>query len=319
MGRAGGVRRARARISPVNAVDWVWNARTFKRRTQKPLSRGVPHVAQWYTTGTFSRSGEEVKTSSWHSRRSSALPMMGNARAEHSTRTPTIASLMLLLALLSSSDALRVASKSRLSRREGLCAATAAAAVAAAAPYPATAAEPPLMGVHPVLVAGATGRTGREVVQALRKRGDPFLAISGVKTETVAKIQRDAGLEAIVADLTDESATKTIAAEMRRLNVTDVVCTVGFVPTVRSLAASSTQSVAFCCCATRQQQADHSAANPLSWQYVYEDDKAAARRVDYEGTVALIRAAEEAGLSGRFVLVSSLLGNRGCCCMIMRC
>ena len=236
--------------------------------------------------------------------------MLGDARAQHSTRMPTIASLMLLLTLLSSSDALRVASKSRFSRREGLCAATAAAAVAAAAPYPATAAEPPLVGVRPVLVAGATGRTGREVVQALRVRGDPFLAISGVKTETVAKIQRDAGLEAIVADLTDESATRTIAAEMRRLNVTDVVCTVGFVPTVRSLAASATQSVAFCCCATRQQQADHSAANPLSWQYVYEDDKAAARRVDYEGTVALIRAAEEAGLSGRFVLVSSLLGER---------
>eukprot|EP00966_Prymnesium_polylepis_P139860 3231231-Prymnesium_polylepis.1 len=124
-----------------------------------------------------------------------------------------------------------------------------------------------------VFVAGATGRTGREVVQALRASG-AYRVISGVRSDTVAKIQRDAGFEAFAVDVTEEGAAREIAAELKRTAARDVVCTVGFVPT-----------------------------------YLYEDDKRAAFRIDYEGTVALIRAAEEAALPGRFVLVSSLLAT----------
>lgn len=76
------------------------------------------------------------------------------------------------------------------------------------------------------------------------------------------------------SSLTDEGAVERVADGLRRCAVTDIICTVGFVPT-----------------------------------YMYEDDKAAAERVDFEGTVALIRAAEQAALPGRFVLVSSLLAT----------
>ena len=122
------------------------------------------------------------------------------------------------------------------------------------------------------LVAGATGRTGRFVVDALRGQ-DSIDVIAGVRSEGSIK-KLSAGVPTLTGldvTSTDPGFTSWLSKEMSTRSVTDVICTLGFSPT-----------------------------------FIPSDDRELAATVDYLGTLKLIRAAEAAKLSGRFVLVSSL-------------
>jgi NAD(P)-dependent dehydrogenase (short-subunit alcohol dehydrogenase family) len=126
-----------------------------------------------------------------------------------------------------------------------------------------------------VLVAGATGRTGSEVVRALLHEGqyEPLLQVRNSAAK--AKLSKSAELgrlQAFECDVTAPGAAATLTKIMREYRVQSVVCTLGFVPT-----------------------------------FVPADDLLASRAIDNQGVIALIRAAEAAGLPGRFVLISSLL------------
>ena len=135
-----------------------------------------------------------------------------------------------------------------------------------------------LLAVQPapsqkVLVAGASGRTGRLVVEQLL--GEDIEPVAGLRSSMSkgakslpASVARITGL-----DLADDEATTItcLSTEMSRLGITDVVCTIGFAPTM-----------------------------------VGDVDRAGMQQVDYRATAKLIAAAEQAKLPGRFVLVSSL-------------
>lgn len=122
------------------------------------------------------------------------------------------------------------------------------------------------------LVAGSTGRLGRYVVAELRERPE-VAVLAGVRSEA-SRLRLPPGVPALVGlDLSsdDPDFVPWLSAAMRSQGVTDVICTVGFSPT-----------------------------------FVPSEDRRLASQVDNEGTRKLIAAADGAGLSGRFVLVSSL-------------
>lgn len=121
-----------------------------------------------------------------------------------------------------------------------------------------------------VYVAGATGRTGRRVVEELLR--DQFGVVAGARTEASAA-RLPAGVARLVADLSGEvrGDEAELASMLRTRQVTDVVCTLGYSPT-----------------------------------YLPEQDRKLAEAVDYLGTLRLLTACEAAALPGRFVLVSSL-------------
>ena len=155
-------------------------------------------------------------------------------------------------------------------------------AAIAAAPWlknvaPALAAPPPGVAVRKVLVAGATGRTGRECVRALaadaRYRAVPLVRSAARWRAERAPVTSSALPPSLVveADLTDPRAADVLAPALRACD--DVICAVGFRPSF----ANSTA------------------------------DRAAAAAVDRDGVIAMIEASERAPLRGRFVLVSSLL------------
>ena len=122
-----------------------------------------------------------------------------------------------------------------------------------------------------VLVAGASGRSGVEVVRALLGDGrfEPVLQSRGLATRD----ESADGLKAFVCDVTSPDAVSTLTEALRKYQVNSVVCTLGFVPKFSGAG----------------------------------EDRLGMDAVDHRGVVALIEAAEAAHLAGRFVLVSSLL------------
>ena len=126
-----------------------------------------------------------------------------------------------------------------------------------------------------VLVMGGTGRSGIEVVRELLQddRFDPIVHVrnrSAMAKASAASLW--SGLEIVECDVTSPDASAVLAEVMHQHRVRSVICTLGFVPS-----------------------------------FVSVDDGAAAEAIDHKGIVAVIRAAETAGLTGRFMLVSSLL------------
>ena len=152
--------------------------------------------------------------------------------------------------------------------RRGVLGGAAAASLAAQHAAPAAHAAAAQRCVY---VAGATGRTGRRVVEELL-RDREFGVVAGARTEASAA-KLPAGVARLVADLSGEvrGDEAELASMLRTRQVTDVVCTLGYSPT-----------------------------------YLPEQDRKLAEAVDYLGTVRLLTACEAAALPGRFVLVSSL-------------
>lgn len=149
-------------------------------------------------------------------------------------------------------------------RRETLLVSALATVVFAAAPLSVTsrsaaAAE----GVTTVLVVGATGATGRLVVDELRRRADPATQIvAGVRDEKKAKkLGVYSGHVSVLPDFDVTSDVSTLTGQMRGVDVA-IVC-LGFVP-----------------------------GNPFKM-------KAAAHAVDNEGVVRLVEAAKAAGVKVR--------------------
>ena len=126
-----------------------------------------------------------------------------------------------------------------------------------------------------VLVMGGTGRSGIEVVRELLQddRFDPIVRVRN-RSATAKAFPASlwSGLEIVGCDVTSPDASAVLAEVMRQHRVKSVICTLGFVPS-----------------------------------FVSVDDRAAAEAIDNKGIVAVIRAAETAGHTGRFVLVSSLM------------
>ena len=125
-----------------------------------------------------------------------------------------------------------------------------------------------------VLVAGASGRSGRECVRALD--GDErYTAVPLVRSlERWRVAAAAAGLEATGRTVVEADVTAPPTLDRALKGIDDVICDVGFVPTFDA-----------------------------------EADRRAALAVDRDGAVALVEAAERAKLPGRFVLVSSLLAG----------
>lgn len=119
-----------------------------------------------------------------------------------------------------------------------------------------------------VLVAGATGRSGVEVVKELKKSGS-YSPVCMIRSAT-SKVA--SGVQTFQCDVTSPNAQEKLVQMMRTYNISSVICTLGFIPT-----------------------------------FVSADDLRASDSIDNKGTTVLIRAAEEAVIPGRFVLVSSLL------------
>lgn len=169
---------------------------------------------------------------------------------------------MIMLALLVST-----ATTSLLLARRTALAAGAASAAAAVGTRAAEAAD---ATPRRVLVAGATGRTGRRVLDVLAATPGAE-AIAGVRSAASAD-KLPAGVGRLVCDLTaEECSLAALTKELLTLQCSDVICTIGFAPT-----------------------------------FLPEQDRAGMRAVDYLATLRLIEAAEAAKLRGRFVLVSSL-------------
>ena len=126
------------------------------------------------------------------------------------------------------------------------------------------------------LVVGATGRTGRYVVDALNAPSASNIdIIAGVRTEA-SRSRVSPGIAYIAVDVTndDPDFVSSLSKEMLSRGVTDVICTLGFSPT-----------------------------------FVPDEDRKLAEAIDYLGTLKLIQAAEAAKIPGRFVLLSSLGTN----------
>lgn len=119
-----------------------------------------------------------------------------------------------------------------------------------------------------VLVAGASGRSGRECVRALD--GDErYTAVPLVRSlERWRVAAAAAGLEAPGRTVVEADVTAPPTLDRALKGIDDVICDVGFVPTFDA-----------------------------------EADRRAALDVDRDGVVAFVEAAERAKLPGRFVLV----------------
>lgn len=150
-------------------------------------------------------------------------------------------------------------------RRETLLVSALATVVFAAAPLSVTSrpAAAAAEGVTTVLVVGATGATGRLVVDELRRRADPATQIvAGVRDEKKAKkLGVDSGHVSVLPDFDVTNDVATLTGQMRGVDVA-IVC-LGFVP-----------------------------GNPFKM-------KAAAHAVDNEGVVRLVEAAKAAGVKVR--------------------
>ena len=158
------------------------------------------------------------------------------------------------------------------SRRQTLVSALAASALASASPLasaPALAAE----SARTVLVVGATGATGRLVVEELRQRGDADAAVvAAVRSEAKAKkLGVDEGDVKLLPGFDVTMPADELATAMKSVGATIVVICTGFVP-----------------------------GNPFKMA-------AAARAVDNEGVVHLVDAAVRSGTVRRVVLISSIL------------
>ena len=158
------------------------------------------------------------------------------------------------------------------SRRQTLVSALAASVLANASPLassPALAAE----GKRTVLVVGATGATGRLVVDELRRRGDADAAVvAAVRSEEKAKkLGVDKGDVELLPGLDVTMSADVLATAMKSVDAEIVVVCTGFVP-----------------------------GNPFKMA-------AAARAVDNEGVVHLVDAAKRSGTVKRIVLISSIL------------
>lgn len=146
---------------------------------------------------------------------------------------------------------------------------------AATAPWPAAvpaAAEQRLMPAsRRCLVAGATGRTGLQVIEALERMSD-IEALAGVRSSSSGR-RLPKNIPTIEFDLTsdDPHFLSSLSETLIDKGVTDCICTIGFSPT-----------------------------------FIPEEDRKLAMAIDYVGTLKLISAAVAAKLPGRFVLVSSL-------------
>ena len=161
------------------------------------------------------------------------------------------------------------------SRRQTLVSALAASVLAGASPLassPALAAE----GARTVLVVGATGATGRLVVEELRRRGDDGAAVvAAVRSEEKAKKllsvdKGDVGVS-IMSGFDVTMPADVLAPLMKSVDAEIVVACAGFVP-----------------------------GNPFKMA-------SAARAVDNEGVVHLVDAARRSGTVRRVVLISSIL------------
>jgi len=161
------------------------------------------------------------------------------------------------------------------SRRQALVSALAASVLAGASPLassPALAAE----GARTVLVVGATGATGRLVVEELRRRGDDGAAVvAAVRSEEKAKKllsvdKGDVGVS-IMPGFDVTMPADELAPLMKSVDAEIVVACAGFVP-----------------------------GNPFKMA-------SAARAVDNEGVVHLVDAARRSGTVRRVVLISSIL------------
>lgn len=138
-------------------------------------------------------------------------------------------------------------------------------------------------GTRHVLVAGASGRTGRLIVEQLSRGEGPlrFDPIAGLRGSDIGNGGGRSRAPAFPPGTTVFSglelagpnaiSTSDLTAEMLRLGVSDVICAVGFSPT-----------------------------------FIPEQDRQLAEAVDYYGTLRLVSAAEACKLPGRFVLLSSL-------------
>jgi uncharacterized protein YbjT (DUF2867 family) len=158
------------------------------------------------------------------------------------------------------------------SRRQTLVSALAASVLASVSPLassPALAAE----GKRTVLVVGATGKTGRLVVDELRRRGDADAAVvAAVRSEEKAKkLGVDKGDVELLPGFDVTMSADVLATAMKSVDAEIVVVCTGFVP-----------------------------GNPFKMA-------AAARAVDNEGVVHLVDAAKRSGTVKRIVLISSIL------------
>jgi uncharacterized protein YbjT (DUF2867 family) len=159
------------------------------------------------------------------------------------------------------------------SRRQTLVSALAASVLASVSPLassPALAAE----GKRTVLVVGATGATGRLVVDELRRRGDADAAVvAAVRSEEKAKklLSVDKGDIGVMPGFDVTMPADVLAPLMKSVDAEIVVVCTGFVP-----------------------------GNPFKMA-------SAARAVDNEGVVHLVDAARRSGTVRRVVLISSIL------------
>ena len=159
------------------------------------------------------------------------------------------------------------------SRRQTLVSALAASVLAGASPLassPALAAE----GARTVLVVGATGATGRLVVEELRRRGEADAAVvAAVRSEEKAKklLSLDKGDVGLMPGFDVTMPADVLAPLMKSVDAEIVVVCTGFVP-----------------------------GNPFKMA-------SAARAVDNEGVVHLVDAARRSGTVRRVVLISSIL------------
>eukprot|EP00746_Dinoflagellata_sp_MGD_P116280 gnl/MRDRNA2_/MRDRNA2_52155_c0_seq2.p1 gnl/MRDRNA2_/MRDRNA2_52155_c0~~gnl/MRDRNA2_/MRDRNA2_52155_c0_seq2.p1 ORF type:complete len:230 (-),score=33.85 gnl/MRDRNA2_/MRDRNA2_52155_c0_seq2:347-967(-) len=72
-----------------------------------------------------------------------------------------------------------------------------------------------------ILVVGASGRTGREVVRLLQEKEGSRQVIAGVRSEKVAQMLKLAGIDVLVTDLTEEGMISNLVTELKARNVTD--------------------------------------------------------------------------------------------------
>lgn len=67
-----------------------------------------------------------------------------------------------------------------------------------------------------ILVTGATGKTGRGIAAALRRRGEPVRVMA--RSENVLEMEAD-GVEAVQADILDEASVRAALAGARAVVV----------------------------------------------------------------------------------------------------
>ena len=81
-----------------------------------------------------------------------------------------------------------------------------------------------------VFVAGATGRTGRRLIEVLRATAGVDV-VAGVRSEASAASKLPAGVPTVVADVSSDTAVADLSHALLSRGVTDVVCAIGFAPT----------------------------------------------------------------------------------------